>query len=366
MIRANVNKEADRVRLGILGCSAISQAAHLRAAASARNVELAAICDSNSDLRWKMAAIYEPQKVYSTYSELLEDPDIDAVVIGVPERFHADSALQAVMADKHVLVEQPMGLSIEECETLLEIGHRKPHRKVVQVSSIRRFDPGISYARSFLQNHMGSIVSYQGWLCESSDYHKTLQNLQPILYSNGGPARNICDQSGQTFLYQHAISAFDTAIYLLGNIRDISAHEFLEDDMQAWSIVCHFESGVLGTFNLNHNVRGKRQEGFRIFGTDGSIFATCHNPWQFRTTELTCWSAKSGEVFSPYEPDAQVYRRQLESFADIILADKLTLQTGAGLRDGIHVLRAILATVESAALGGKPVLLNEIQNRTSI
>ena len=84
MIRANVKKEAKQLRLGVVGCSAISQAAHLRAASSARNVELAAICDSSRDLRWKMAAIYEPKKVYSTYQELLEDPDIDAVIIGVP------------------------------------------------------------------------------------------------------------------------------------------------------------------------------------------------------------------------------------------------------------------------------------------
>lgn len=364
MIRANVKKEAKQLRLGVVGCSAISQAAHLRAASSARNVELAAICDSSKDLRWKMAAIYEPKKVYSTYQELLEDPDIDAVIIGVPERFHADSALQAVLAGKHVLVEQPMGLTIEECETLLEIGHRK--HQIVQVSSVRRFDPGISYAHAFVQENIGKPVSYQGWLCESNDSEKIIRNLQPILYTSGSPVRNAFDQSGHQFLFLRAVDAFDTAIYLLGPIHDISARESSCDDMQAWSIVCTFENGVLGTLNLNHNIRGDRQEGFRVFGTDGSVCARCHNPWQFRTTELTCWNTHSGEISAPYEPDAQVYRRQLESFADVVLSDKHTQQTGAGLKAGIHVLRAILATVESAAQGGKTVVLNDVKNRTSI
>ena len=75
---------------------------------------------------------------------------------------------------------------------------------------------------------------------------------------------------------------------------------------------------------------------------------------------MTCRLAGKNELITPYDPDGQFFRRQLESFADVILAEKKMPQTGAGLNEGIHVLKAILATIESAAQNGRPVLLSEV------
>lgn len=353
-----------KVRVGIMGCATASQVAHLRAAAAAENVELTAICDGSKDIRWKMAAVYEPRRLYSTYQEMLDDPGIDAVVIGVPDRFHADSAMQAVLAGKHVLVEQPMGLSVEECETLLELGHRK--NQVVQVSSLRRFDPGISYAKKFLDRDLGQAISYQGWLCESNSHQKDLQNFQASPVDMINTRRALYAKSGQQFLYQQAVHALDMAVFLLGRIREISAQFTSLEDMQSWDCMLRFECGVNGTLSLNHNIRGKQQEGFRLFGTNGSITANCHSLWQLCPTELSCQNIRTGEIVSPYDSDGQVYRRQMENFANVILADKKMAQVGAGMKDGIHVLQAVLAIIESAAQGGRPIVVSETKNRTSI
>lgn len=358
MIRANVKKEDRQLHVGILGCSAISQAAHLRAASTARNVELTAICDSSKDLGWKMAAIYEPKKIYPTYREMLDDPDVDAIIIGVPDRFHADSALQAVLAHKHVLVEQPMGLTVEECETLMDVGHRL--HQVVQVGSLRRFDSGIRFARDYIRKNFKNIVSFHGWLCESSDLSVVEENLQPILYSNRAAIRTLYGTDAQNILYQQGTMMFDTAIFLCGPIREISARTASTGDIQSWAITLQFESGVLGTLHLEQNIRAERREGFEIFSSEGSIFGTCYSPWQFQTTQVTCRLAGKNELITPYDPDGQFFRRQLESFADVILAEKKMPQTGAGLNEGIHVLKAILATIESAAQNGRPVLLSEV------
>lgn len=65
-----------------------------------------------------MAAIYEPDSIYTDYAKMLADPNIDAVIIGIGDQFHVPCAKKAVEAGKHVLLEKPMGVSIEECEEL--------------------------------------------------------------------------------------------------------------------------------------------------------------------------------------------------------------------------------------------------------
>lgn len=364
MTERHAKKNNEKLRVGVLGCSTVSQMAQLQAAVTAENVDLMAVCDGSKDLRWKVAAMFEPKKLYSSYQEMLDDPDIDAVVIGVPDRFHADSALQAVLAGKHVMVEQPMGLSVEECETLMEIGHRK--HQVVHVSSVRRFDPGIAFAREYVEKNLGKILSFEGWYSESSDYKASIQNLHSAMVPTDGVRKMLYAPGPQQFLFQQAVNAVDTAVYLLGEIATVSVHEQVLEDMYSWHCILHFENHAIGSFALNYNIRGNRQEGFRIYGSEGLIHAVCHSPWEYRTTELSCQSLSSGQIVSPKDTDGQLYRRQMESFAEVILAGKKISQTGAGLREGIHVLQVLLAMLESAAQGGRSMVVKEAKNRTSI
>src|SRR5262245_25079744 len=112
------NKESRLLRLGILGCGPISQIAHFDAAKKARNVELTAVCDLADDLRERMATLHQPRWAYRDYGEMLANPNIDAVLIGVADQFHVTLALEAIRAGKHVLVEKPLGVTIDECEEL--------------------------------------------------------------------------------------------------------------------------------------------------------------------------------------------------------------------------------------------------------
>src|SRR6202167_2517250 len=113
-----MKKESRLLRIGVLGCGPISQFAHFDSCRKARNAELYAICDVADDLRAKMAGIHDPQVAYKNFDEMLADPKVEAVVIGVADQFHVPLARKAIAAGKHVLVEKPLGVSIEECEAL--------------------------------------------------------------------------------------------------------------------------------------------------------------------------------------------------------------------------------------------------------
>jgi predicted dehydrogenase len=156
-----MNKDSRLLRLGILGCGAISQIAHFDAAKKARNIELTAICDLADDLRERMAALHQPRFAYRDFDEMLADARVEAVLIGVADQFHVPLALKAINAGKHVLIEKPLGVTIEECEELRRRVHES--KLTFQIGNNRRFDPGIAFARKFIQEEIGQLLSFKAW-----------------------------------------------------------------------------------------------------------------------------------------------------------------------------------------------------------
>src|SRR5439155_18901011 len=110
---ALIKKDERLLRVGVLGCGAISQYAHFDACRKARNTELYAICDIAPDLLAKMAAIHEPSKTYSRFEQMLADDQLEAVIIASADQFHVPLCAQALAAGKHVLVEKPLGVNVE-------------------------------------------------------------------------------------------------------------------------------------------------------------------------------------------------------------------------------------------------------------
>src|SRR5258707_1594360 len=98
--RKRMKKTPDPVRIGVLGCGMISQAAHFESCQKAKNARLYAICDAADDLRNRMTQIWEPEVAYSQYEEMLADPKVEAVIIGIADQFHVPTAVQAIEAGK--------------------------------------------------------------------------------------------------------------------------------------------------------------------------------------------------------------------------------------------------------------------------
>src|SRR5438067_13268957 len=111
-------KDQRRLRVGVLGCGPIAQFAHFDACRKARNAELYALCDVADDLRERMAAVHQPKVAYRDYDAMLADPRVEAVVVAIADAFHVAAALKALDAGKHVLVEKPLGTTVQSCREL--------------------------------------------------------------------------------------------------------------------------------------------------------------------------------------------------------------------------------------------------------
>lgn len=111
------------LRIAFLGCGFITRV-HSRNLRSLRRHVVCAYASRDAARAEQFRRRYNGTGTYSDYSAAIEDARVDAVVIAVPPRFHLDLTLQALAAGKHVLVEKPAYLRMEDYRAVLEARNR--------------------------------------------------------------------------------------------------------------------------------------------------------------------------------------------------------------------------------------------------
>jgi predicted dehydrogenase len=165
---------ADQINIGAIGINGMGWA-NVTSAIKIPGVKLVAICDVDKNVLDKRQADYatlKPNsaklKTFSDYRKLLEQKDIDAVIIGTPDHWHALIMIEACAAGKDVYVEKPVGNSITECRAM--VAAQKKYNRVVQVGQWQRSQQHFRDAVDFVYSgQLGNIRTvkvwcYQGWM----------------------------------------------------------------------------------------------------------------------------------------------------------------------------------------------------------
>ena len=353
-----IAKQERRLNVGVLGCGPIAQFAHLESCQKARNVELYAVCDAAPDLVERMAGYYRPLHTYHDYAEMLADPKLDAVVICTSDAFHVPASLQALAADKHVLCEKPLGVSVEEVETLAQTVQQSG--KVLQVGHMKRFDLGLEAARDFVRDEMGEILALKAWYCDSTHRYTMTDAVQPLPIQSAAakkPAGNPKADLRRYFMLAHGCHLVDTARFLAGDIVEVDARLTEKFGAYCWFVDVAFANGAAGHLDLTIAVRMDWHEGLQLYGERGSVIAKTYNPWYYKSSDVEIFSEKDSTWRRPLGADGHFYRRQIEGFADTIL-DGAPMR-GADIADGVASVRAMVAIAQSAQ-NRRPVRLADV------
>jgi predicted dehydrogenase len=111
--------------------------------------ELAAVVDSDPGVLNETADRFGVKARYASLAEALEGDDFEAVVITTPTFTHAELAIRAAEAEKHVFLEKPMALNLAECDAILQASEQ--NRILLQLGFMRRFDPDFVAAAALIQ-----------------------------------------------------------------------------------------------------------------------------------------------------------------------------------------------------------------------
>ncbi len=164
----------DQLNIGAIGINGMGWS-NLMSAIKVPGVNVVALCDVDKNvLDKRMAELSKMNidtskvKTYGDYRKLLDQKDIDAVMIGTPDHWHALIMIHAVEAGKHVYVEKPVGNSIEECRAM--VAAQKRYNKIVQAGQWQRSQQHFRDAVDFIKTgQLGNIRTvkvwcYQGWV----------------------------------------------------------------------------------------------------------------------------------------------------------------------------------------------------------
>lgn len=345
-----MQKDEKRLNLAVLGCGQISQSAHFESCRRARNTNLYAVCDVDEYLLERMNQIHQPERTYSDYDQMLGDPNIDAVIIGIADQFHVSAAKKAILAGKHVLVEKPLGATIEECLALQAVVNKTSLK--LQVGSMKRYDPGIKYAKEFINAEMGELIGLKAWYCDSTYRYPVTDNVQPIIISGKNvrrPSGNPKEDKLRYYMLGHGSHLVDTARFLGGEMVSVKAWNTQKFGAYCWFVTVEYASGFVGQLDLTIAVRMDWHEGFQIYGEHGSIIGKTYNPWLFKASDVEVFKTSDNCYHRPIGEDAHVYKLQLEGFADSILKNEKGI--GADLNDGIMAMKTMMAIAKSVETG---------------
>ncbi len=108
------------VRIGIVGSGRATTSLHMPALRFVPGAQVVALADPDQKALHHVSELFQVQRRVADYRVLLEDPTIEAIAICVPAQFHVEIALAALDAGKHLFIEKPLALTLEECDRLIE------------------------------------------------------------------------------------------------------------------------------------------------------------------------------------------------------------------------------------------------------
>lgn len=171
----------DPVRWGVLGVAGIATKKVIPAMQRAKNCEIVGIASRDADRAAEAATRLGIARHYGSYQALLDDPEIEAVYIPLPNNLHAEWTLRAAAAGKHVLCEKPLAMNSDEAA------------KMVAACA----DAGVMLMEAFMYRHHPSWVKTRELVAEGRIGE--LRAIQGIFaYNNTDPAniRNVVELGG--------------------------------------------------------------------------------------------------------------------------------------------------------------------------
>lgn len=341
-----------RVRLGFVGCGRATSQLHLPALQHVPDIEVTTLADVDRERLEAVAARYDIAARHTDYARLLAEPSIDAVAVCVPPRHHVEVALAVLDSDKHLFVEKPLGLSLAECDRLVDRAARSERK--AQVGLNLRQHRFVREGRRILRRgELGTIDSLRSAFTAATRLRLEL------------PAWRDRRRLGGGVLTEIATHHFDLWRFLLGSeVEEVfaaSRGDRTEDESAA--VTARMSDGTVVSGMFTERSYGSNE--LEVFGTEswlhldlyrfdglhrapalahsGDVPARLGRTWNTlrRLPEAISGRRRGGELLT-------TYRKQWQAFADAIRDDA---PIAATLEDGRAAASVALAAVQSATTG---------------
>ena len=269
-------------------------------------------------------------------------PDVDAVSICLPSGFHADAAITALTAGKHVIVEKPIDVTLAAADRLIDAEQQSG--LTVAVISQRRFQHAPAFVHQAVAD--GRLGRITAGIAESAFWRSQ------EYYDSGGWRGTVALDGGGALMNQ-GIHVVDLLLWMLGEPVEVQAysdrlaHERIEvEDTVAATV--RFRSGAIGSIVATTSAYPGRPVRLSVYGDRGSAV--------IEDEDLIAFEAADGEPAAEASGSQSVADAHRDQYLDFIEAVRDGRPPSIGTRDARRALEVVLGVYDSARTGG-PVQL---------
>jgi predicted dehydrogenase len=331
--RGDLEAAMRHIRWGVLSTANIGREQVIPAIQKAARSEVVAIASRNTDAAQVVASELGIAHAYGSYGQLLQDAEIEAVYIPLPNHMHAEWAIAAMKAGKHVLCEKPIALSAAEAETMITVAQESD--LILREAFMYRFHPTWRMVRRLLdEDRIGELTAIDSWF---SYFNDDPYNIRNILEYGGGALMDIGCYS--IHLSRMLMGSEPTGV-------KASVQRDPESGVDVYtSAILEFGSRV-ATFACSTRVEPDQK--VDIYGTKGRI--SIEIPFNIpidRPTRITVVAGGNPPVAPAtetleFDPVDQ-YTLQAEAFVDAVLDGEALPDSGINVADNIRVIDRVFA-----------------------
>jgi predicted dehydrogenase len=319
---------------------------HVRVAGSVRGARLIAVCDANDEARARAARLAPEARAVRDLDEVLDDPAVEAVVLATPARQHGAQVRRALEAGRHVLVEKPLALSVNEAEAALDAAARAG--RVLVIGHLMLYHPAVLRLRELLVSgelgHLYYLYSSRVNLGRLRSDENALWSFAPhdlsmIDFLLDGELPESVSARGQGYLQERVEDVvFVTLKYRRGQMAHIHLSWLDPRKERRLTLVC---SRKMVEFD------DVASEKLRIYdkGYD--------RPPEF-AQYADYLTLRQGDIHIPHVPMAEPLAIEVSHFVDSVRQGIAPRSDGAS---GLRVIRVLAAAEASLAADGAPVRL---------
>ncbi len=307
------------------------------------NTKLVAVCDVVAEVVKTVAEKFGV-KAYTSYDDLLKDPEVDAVVIATPTFLHKDMIIKALENHKHVFVEKPITVTSGEAKEVIAAVNR--YGVKLQVGYMRRFDYAFRNAKRIIDE--GGIGDPITFISIARD-----PGAPPGWAANPKLSGGIfLDMLSHDFdMARWLMESEITEVYVIGGnyiYEEIKA----KGDLDVVSINFKFTNGAQGL------IHGSRKSAFgydlrtEVLGTEGTVYVGSN------IDNMFSYGARNGITYYgiPWFERRfyDAYVEELKHFVEVILEDKAPLITAIDGLKAVQIAEACWKSVRE----GRPVAVS--------
>jgi D-xylose 1-dehydrogenase (NADP+, D-xylono-1,5-lactone-forming) len=319
------------MKLGIISTADINRKV-IPGAHASKTVELIAVASRDERRAEDYAREWDIARAYGSYDALLEDPDVDAVYISLPNTMHVAWSIRSLEAGKHVLCEKPLTRSPADAEAAFDAADRT--ERILMEAFMYRHNPQTKRLQELIDEGAVGEVRLIRAVFSYSLYDE--QNIRLRTDVEGGALMDVgcyCVSGSRLAAGAEPESVFGSAWY------GPTGTDWV------FTGLMRFPGDVLATFDCGTALPDRDE--LEVIGSDGSLFLD--DPWHCTRSVIELRRADGTEKIKLKREDS--YRLQLENLSDAIAGKAKPL---LGRADALGQARA-LAALHASAESGQPV-----------